>query len=82
MLNQCEDIDRHTSQVKCVLNTGGTVNFTISQDKPDQLVVFGDYADGSAYVHLPLSSVGVDIYTGEYKAIGHDALGCFYSKQQ
>ena len=43
--------------------SGGTVNFTISEDKPDVLVVFGEYEDGSAYVQLPLLE-GVKVFTG------------------
>ena len=36
------------------------MNFTISQDKRDKMVVFGD---GSAYVELPIIE-GVRVYTG------------------
>ena len=39
------------------------MNFTISQDKRDKMVVFGEYADGSAYVELPVFQ-GVQVYTG------------------
>ena len=39
------------------------MNFTISQDKRDKMVVFGEYADGSAYVELPIIE-GVRVYTG------------------
>ena len=44
-------------------SVGGTVNFTISDDKPDVLVVFGEYDDGSAYVEISLDD-GSHIYTG------------------
>ena len=40
------------------------MNFTISQDKPDKVVVFGEYADGSAYVELDVVE-GVKIFTGK-----------------
>ena len=40
------------------------MNFTISQDKRDKVVVFGEYADGSAYVELDVSQ-GVKIFTGK-----------------
>ena len=39
------------------------MNFTISQDKRDKMVVFGEYADGNAYVELPIID-GVRVYTG------------------
>ena len=43
--------------------SGGSVNFTISQDKRDKVVVFGEYADGSAYVELDVLK-GINFYTG------------------
>ena len=39
------------------------MNFTISQDKRDTVVVFGEYADGSAYVELDVLG-GIKFYTG------------------
>ena len=39
------------------------MNFTISQDKRDKMVVFGEYADGSAYVELPIIE-GARVSTG------------------
>ena len=44
--------------------TAGTVNFTISDDQPGIMRIFGHYADGEFFTELPVS-IGASIYIGK-----------------